>query len=97
VLKGVKHIMKEQILKLRSEGKSYDQIVAILKCSHATVWYHCNPTAKKERQRLNQQAEKQWRVKIKQMFGAKCQICSYSKCLSALEFHPLKSTKQGVL
>ena len=34
--------MKEQILKLRLEGKSYNQIVDILKCAKSTVSYHCS-------------------------------------------------------
>jgi 5-methylcytosine-specific restriction endonuclease McrA len=33
--------MKEKILKLRSEGKSYNEIVEILGCSKSTVCYHC--------------------------------------------------------
>jgi 5-methylcytosine-specific restriction endonuclease McrA len=33
--------MKEEILKLRSEGKSYNEIVKILNCSKGTISYHC--------------------------------------------------------
>lgn len=33
--------MKEQILKLRAEGKTYRQIVKLLGCSKGTVAYHC--------------------------------------------------------
>jgi hypothetical protein len=33
--------MKEEILRLRSEGKTYDQICEILNCSKGTVSYHC--------------------------------------------------------
>lgn len=33
--------MKEQILKMRSEGKTYNQIVNELGCSKGTVAYHC--------------------------------------------------------
>lgn len=33
--------MKEEILKLRNEGKSYKEIVRILGCSKSTVCYHC--------------------------------------------------------
>lgn len=38
--------MKEQILRLRSEGKSYKDIVKELGCSISTVAYHCNKTSK---------------------------------------------------
>ena len=33
--------MKDEILRLRAEGKSYNEIVAILGCSKGTVSYHC--------------------------------------------------------
>lgn len=40
--------MKEQILKLRSEGKTYNQIAEILKCSKSTICYHCGPGQKEK-------------------------------------------------
>ncbi len=48
--------MKEQILKLRSEGKSYNQIKEILGCSKGTISYHCGngqkeKTAKRRKKR----------------------------------------------
>jgi 5-methylcytosine-specific restriction endonuclease McrA len=33
--------MKEQILKLKAEGKSYNEIKQILNCSKGTIAYHC--------------------------------------------------------
>jgi transposase len=36
-----KHL-REPILKLRGEGKSYRQIEKILKCSRGSVHYHCD-------------------------------------------------------
>lgn len=33
--------MKEQILKLKAEGKTYNQIQEILGCSRGTISYHC--------------------------------------------------------
>jgi len=33
--------LKEKILKLRDDGKSYNYIIKALKCSKATVSYHC--------------------------------------------------------
>ena len=33
--------MKEQILQLRNEGKTYNQIQEILKCSKSTISYYC--------------------------------------------------------
>lgn len=38
--------IKEQILKLRDEGKSYREIEKIVGCSKGTVAYHCGPGQK---------------------------------------------------
>ncbi len=40
--------MKEAILKLRSEGKSYDEIKKTLKCSKGTISYHCGEGQKEK-------------------------------------------------
>jgi 5-methylcytosine-specific restriction endonuclease McrA len=40
--------MKEKILQLRSEGKSYKEIVNILGCSSGTVAYHCGAGQKQK-------------------------------------------------
>jgi DNA-binding CsgD family transcriptional regulator len=34
--------IKEQILRLRHEGKSYREIEKELNCSRGNVWFHCN-------------------------------------------------------
>lgn len=36
--------VKEDILRLRAEGKTYRQIQEILKCSRSTISYHCGNT-----------------------------------------------------
>lgn len=41
-------IMKEEILKLRNEGKTYDQICKILNCSKGTVSYYCGSGQKEK-------------------------------------------------
>jgi 5-methylcytosine-specific restriction endonuclease McrA len=40
--------MKEQILRLRAEGKSYKQIQEALGCSRGTISYHCGKGQKKK-------------------------------------------------
>lgn len=35
--------MKQDILRLREEGKSYNEIVKLLGCCKSTVCYHCGP------------------------------------------------------
>jgi 5-methylcytosine-specific restriction endonuclease McrA len=51
--------MKKQILKLRSQGKSYNQIQKILNCSKSTISYHCGDGQKeKAKQRLHSYVSK---------------------------------------
>lgn len=48
--------MKEEIIKLRSEGKTYNEIKKILGCSKSNISYHCGEGQKekwRERQRKN--------------------------------------------
>lgn len=40
--------MKEDILKLRKEGKTYDEIKKLLKCSKGTISYHCGKGQKEK-------------------------------------------------
>lgn len=40
---------KEQILKLRDEGKTYDEIKEILGCAKSTISYHCGEGQQKRR------------------------------------------------
>jgi CRISPR/Cas system Type II protein with McrA/HNH and RuvC-like nuclease domain len=54
----IKSIMKEKILKLREEGKSYKQIQLILNCSKSTISYHCGEGQKeKTKTRTKQRRE----------------------------------------
>jgi len=45
--------MREQILKLRLEGKTYKEISAILGCSKGTIAYYCGK-GQKEKTRKRQ-------------------------------------------
>ncbi len=51
--------MKQNILKLRSEGKTYQEICDELGCTKSTVAYHCNRTTKiKTTQKNNEYRKK---------------------------------------
>ena len=58
--------MKDQILKLRIEGKTYTEICKTLGCSKSIVSYWCNERVKtKAKIKTNQRKQnKQWRVKL---------------------------------
>jgi 5-methylcytosine-specific restriction endonuclease McrA len=47
--------MKEKILQLRNEGKTYKQIQEILKCSKSTISYHCGVGQKEKTKKRTQQ------------------------------------------
>lgn len=50
--------MKEQILKLREEGKTYNEIMGILGCSKSTISYYCGENQKeKTKKRTNKRRE----------------------------------------
>lgn len=79
--------MKEQILKLRSQHKSYREIQEILGCSRSLISYYANPSVKalkNNRQNRNRFAR---RTKYKMLLGGKCNRCGYDKCFDALHFH----------
>ena len=40
--------MKEQILKLRGEGKTYKEITEILGCGKSTIAYYCGENQKEK-------------------------------------------------
>jgi len=79
--------MKEEILKLRSLGKTYNEIVKILGCSKASVSYHSSSTVRENFKLYRRKNRKKQRDDIKISFGGKCVMCGYDKCLSALDFH----------
>jgi 5-methylcytosine-specific restriction endonuclease McrA len=79
--------MKDKILSLRKEGKSYREIQKVLGCSRSLVSYYVNPDGKtKSLQRQNKNRFRR-RTHYKNLLGGKCQKCGYKKCLDALQFH----------
>lgn len=79
--------MREKIIALRQQGKTYRQITTELKCSQSLVAYYLNSTTKKrtiDRQRENRFSFKQ---ELRKLHGNKCIACGYSKCPAVLHFH----------
>ena len=79
--------MKEQILELRKQGKSYRQIEKILHCSRSLISYYVNPEGKQKKIEAQNKNRYRKRSEYKLQAGGKCQICGYNKCLEALHFH----------
>lgn len=90
--------MKDQILKLISEGYSLPQIASNLNKSLSTIKYHLYD---KNQNRLGSanyhkiaELRKRKTKELKLFLGGKCQLCHYDKCLEALDFHHIDpSTK----
>lgn len=79
---------KNKILQCRADNPTfgYDTISKVLNLPLKTVQYWL----------VTKTSLKDKLTKLKNDFGGKCKICSYSKCLSALEFHHLNpKTKKG--
>lgn len=79
--------MKEKILKLRTEGKTYDQIRDILGCSKGTINYHCTEKGKEKTRRRRKLNARLNMNKLKESAGGCCKFCGYNRCFDALEFH----------
>lgn len=79
--------MKEQILKLRSEGKSYSEIQSITGAAISTIRYHCSPHYRECSQKRKSKSRRTNLSMLKELGGSKCQICGYNRCMNALEFH----------
>lgn len=79
--------MKENILKLRNEGKSYNEICEILGCSKSTVAWHCSSKVRAVSQATRTKNRKKSARDLKLSYGGKCFICGYDKCFTSLHFH----------
>ncbi len=86
--------MKEQILKLRKEGKTYDEIVKIVGCSKGTVSYYCGKGQKEKsklRQNKRRRRHRDWIIDYKK--NCKCSKCGESRWW-VLDFHHVDPDKK---
>jgi hypothetical protein len=79
--------LKEQIIKLYSEGKSYKQIQAEINCSLSSINYYINPEGKTKNDKRRKKNRNLYKQECRDILGAKCMICGYNKCQNALHFH----------
>ena len=81
--------MKKQILELREQGKTYDEIKEQLGCSKGTIAYHCGEGQKlktKEANDRRRERNRQWLEDLKSRL--KCEKCKESRYW-LLDFHHL--------
>lgn len=70
--------MKEQILELRQQGKTYKEIQQILNCSKSTISYYCNVNQK---EKVKQRTTKYRKTSLKAILNRKIsEFCCLPKC-----------------
>jgi len=86
--------MKDKILKLRSEGKSYRQIEALLGCSRSTISYHCSEQGV-IRKNINITKHRNRKIQYLNEFKKtlNCGVCGEDRWW-VLDFHHRDSTKK---
>lgn len=87
--------MKEQILKLHNEGKSYNEIAAITGASKGTISYHISPKVKEKALNDQRKRRRNLIVNLKLELGGQCVWCGYNRCLDALDFHHIDPTQKS--
>lgn len=85
---------KEDILRLRSEGKTYSEIVKELGCSKALVSYHCGNGNEKKRLKEAQKKKSPLDKKISH-FKCRCARSSYQKISNKVKTFKRRSKMSG--
>ena len=81
--------MREEIIALKKQGKSYREIEKITGMNRGTISYYCSSDTRENKriQRLDRRSlRKKQAIEYK---GGKCVSCGFNKFQSALEFHHL--------
>lgn len=86
-------MLGEQILKLRAEGKSYNEISKILNCSKSTVSYWCNPNGKENNRKRTLRREKWKRTLEKKIDNFKRRKISNYQLIKVKDWKGLLSIK----
>lgn len=79
--------LKDKIVNLRGEGLTYLEIMDQLNCAKGTVSYHLGSGVKEKQIKRQVRNRTKNITELKQIYGAACVICNYSKCMKALDFH----------
>lgn len=86
--------LKKDIIHLRAEGKSYNQIAKALDCSKSVISYHCGNGSEKARVLSGVKNRKAICRKVSR-FKTRCSRKNYPKLSSKLKTFKRKSNKQG--
>lgn len=86
--------MKEQILALRAQGKSFNEIQKELGCSKSTISFHCSAGQKEKNVHRTNILRRKYKAELVALKGGKCEKCGYDRYMGALEFHHLDPSKK---
>jgi predicted HNH restriction endonuclease len=81
--------MKELIIKLYSEGKSYREIEKITGLNRGSISYYLNPKTPLNRRKQRKERRAIIKKRCIEHKGGKCHFCLFNKFQSALDFHHL--------
>lgn len=85
--------MKEEILRLRAEGKSYREIMEILGCSKGTISYHVGPGQKIKTLAKGKQTKARRREEIAKLKNYPCADCKGTFPPECMDFDHISGTK----
>lgn len=85
---------KEDIIRLRKEGKSYNEIQSILGCSKSTIAYHCDGGKEKKRV-LNQLKTRKPLCRKVSSFKSRCSKANYLTLRAKVKTFKRKNTRPG--
>ena len=86
--------MRDKIFELRSAGHNNKQIAQILSKSESTISYYTSPGYKERNVKNKWKRRRNLKEKLVVLMGGKCKVCSYDRCLGALEFHHLDPSQK---
>ncbi len=84
--------LKQKIIELRQEHKTYNEISKLLGCTKSVVSYHLNDNVLKDSVARLKAGKKSSKEKAVVYKGGKCLLCGYSRCLQAMDFHHVDPT-----
>lgn len=85
--------MKDEIIRLRAEGKSYREIERLLGCSRSTISYHCGPGQKSKKNDRQIESRATRISKYAELKSAPCTDCGVSFPPECMDFDHVGDSK----
>ena len=93
----MKESMKSRILALKAQGKSYNEITALLNTTKGNIAYHCSEKVKSNYHKRQIKRRRELKTTMKTASGGKCSVCGYDRCLDALQYHHINPSQKSHL